>query len=80
MTGAAATYNTKAGTMTVQLTVDTAYTTKKDSKITVTVNGVKQDDITIGDLADDGTVKLTVNCDKGDKVVVNVGSGAFTKG
>ena len=80
VTGAAATYNTKAGTMTVQLTVDTAYTTKKDSKITVTVNGVKQDDITIGDLADDGTVKLTVNCDKGDKVVVNVGSGAFTKG
>lgn len=80
VTGAAATYNTKAGTMTVQLTVDTAYTTKEDSEITVTVNSVKQDDITIGDLADDGTVKLTVNCDKGDKVVVNVGSGAFTKG
>ena len=80
VTGAAATYNTKAGKMTVQLNVDKAYTSKNDNKITVTVNGVKQTatTITIGDLAD-GTLQLTVSCDKGDKVVVNVADGAFTK-
>ena len=80
VTGAAATYNTKAGKMTVQLNVDKAYTSKNDNKITVTVNGVNQTatTITIGDLAD-GTLQLTVSCDKGDKVVVNVADGAFTK-
>ena len=80
VTGAAATYNTKAGKMTVQLNVDKAYTSKNDNKITVTVNGVKQTatTITIGNLAD-GTLQLTVSCDKGDKVVVNVADGAFTK-
>ena len=76
VTGAAATYNTKDGKMTVQLTVAKSYTTKHDDKITVTVNGVKQT-ATIGALAD-GTLQLTVNCDKGDKVVVNVDTGAFT--
>ena len=76
VTGAAATYNTKDGKMTVQLTVAKSYTTKHDDKITVTVNGVKQT-ATIGTLAD-GTLQLTVNCDKGDKVVVNVDTGAFT--
>jgi len=66
--------------MTVQLNVDKAYTSKNDNKITVTVNGVNQTatTITIGDLAD-GTLQLTVSCDKGDKVVVNVADGAFTK-
>ena len=80
VTGAAATYNTKAGKMTVQLNVDKAYTSKNNNKITVTVNGVNQTatTITIGNLAD-GTLQLTVSCDKGDKVVVNVADGAFTK-
>ena len=76
VTGAAATYNTAAGTMTVQLTVAAAYTQKDDSKITVTVNGVDTA-ATIGNLTD-GKVQLTVSCDKGDKVVVTVADDAFT--
>ena len=78
VTDAQATYNTKDAKMTVQLTVDKSYTTKHDDKITVTVNGVKKT-ATIGTTLTDGTVQLTVSCDKGDKVVVNVAKDAFTK-
>ena len=78
VTGAVATFNTNKS-MTVQLSVDKAYTNKVDDKITVTVNGVdKDDDATIGTL-NNGKVQITVPCNEGDKVVVNVADGAFTK-
>ena len=78
VTGAAATYNSKDGKMTVQLSVAKEYNKKVDTEITVTVNGVDKT-ATIGELTNN-KVQVTVECDKGDKVVVNVGSGAFTKG
>lgn len=77
VTGAAATYNSKDGKMTVQLSVAKEYTAKVNAKITVTVNGVDKT-ATIGDLTNN-KVQVTVECDKGDKVVVTVADGAFTK-
>ena len=76
VTGAVATFNTDK-TMTVQLSVDKAYTAKVDSKITVTVNGVDKT-ATIGAL-NNGKIQITVSCNEGDKVVVDVAAGAFTK-
>ena len=76
VTDAVATFNTDK-TMTVQLFVDKAYTHKDADKITVTVNGVDKD-ATIGTLKD-GKVQITVPCNEGDKVVVNVDKDAFTK-
>ena len=63
--------------MTVQLSVAKEYTAKVNAKITVTVNGVDKT-ATIGDLTNN-KVQVTVECDKGDKVVVTVADGAFTK-
>ena len=71
VTGAAATYNSKDGKMTVQLSVAKEYTAK------VNANGVDKTAI-IGDLTNN-KVQVTVECDKGDKVVVTVADGAFTK-
>ena len=75
VTGAAATYNSKDGKMTVQLTVKGAYTQVTSDNIKVTVNSVDTK-ATIGSLTN-GKLQLTVSCGKGDKVVVNVGNGAF---
>ena len=80
VTGAAATYNTKAGTMTVQLTVDSAYKNVTTGQIKVSVNGVNMTgSATISPTVTSGTLTISVPCDKGDKVVVDIASNAFTK-
>ena len=80
VTGAAATYNTKAGTMTVQLTVDSAYKNVTAGQIKVSVNGVNMTgSATITPTVTSGTLTISVPCDKGDKVVVDIASNAFTK-
>ena len=80
VTGAAATYNTKAGEMTVQLTVDSAYKNVTAGQIKVSVNDVNMTgSATIPPTVTSGTLTISVPCDKGDKVVVDIASNAFTK-
>lgn len=79
MTGAAATYSSANNTMIVQLTVDSAYKNVTSDKITATVNAVDNHHVTIPTTVTNGKIQISVPCDKGDKVVVNVADGAFTK-
>ena len=79
VTDAAATYSSANNAMIVQLTVDSAYKNVTSGKITVTVNAVDNTTVTIPATVTNGKIQISVPCDKGDKVVVNVADGAFTK-
>ena len=79
VTGAAATYSSANNAMIVQLTVDSVYKNVTSGKITATVNAVDNLHVTIPTTVTNGKIQISVPCDKGDKVVVNVADGAFTK-
>ena len=78
VTGMAAIYNTKAGTMTVQLTVASGKTVDAD-KLVVKVGNVtmtKDTDYTVNGTT--GTVTIVVNTDAGNKVSVEVPAAAIS--
>ena len=78
VTGMAAIYNTKAGTMTVQLTVASGKTVDAD-KLVVKVGNVtmtKGTDYTVNGTT--GTVTIVVNTDAGNKVSVEVPAAAIS--
>ena len=79
VTGTAATYSSANNAMIVQLTVDSVYKNVTSGKITATVNAVDNLHVTIPTTVTNGKIQISVPCDKGDKVVVNVADGAFTK-